>query len=136
MASKGTTKYDYGKNGGKDVYGVDAPDSRENEVFETYMDTVKAIILASDGMTSRAIKAELGELNDEQFTSWALDRLSASDEVDAVKRGEMTFYVKAAPREPIKPIVIDREKLKEWKEHQRKYFAAYATGGYELQERA
>lgn len=136
MGNKGISKYDYFGTSGKDRYGVDAPDSRENEVFETYMDTVKAIIHASDGMTSRAIKAELGELNDEQFTSWALDRLCASDEVDEIRRGSMVYYVKAAPREPIKPIVIDREKLKEYKEAQRKYFAAYATGGYELQERA
>jgi len=135
MASKGTTKYDYGKNGGKDVYGVDAPDFRESDAFTIYVDTVKAIIYAETEIPSRRIKEELGGLNNDHWTAAALDRLCSGNEVEMVGV-QWIRYRRAAPREAIKPVVIDRERLKEWKDHQRKYFAAYATGGYELQERA
>ena len=128
MAAKNKSKYSYGESGSKDLYGVDAPDNRENDIFQTYLDTVKAIIYASDGMTSRAIKSELGDLNDEQLTSSTLERLCASDDVDEIRRGSLVFYARAEPREPIKQPEIDGAKLAEYTKWKQREGMTYANG--------
>ena len=135
MAAKNKTKYSYGESGSKDLYGVDAPDFRESEAFTVYVDTVKAIIYATDEITSRAIKAELGDLNNDHWTAAALDRLCSGNDVTEVGV-QWIRYRKGTPIDSPKPIVVNREKLAEFKAYQRQWWAAYATGGYEIQERA
>ena len=126
MASKGTTKYDYGKNGGKDVYGVDAPDFRESDAFTIYVDTVKAIIYAETEIPSRRIKEELGGLNNDHWTAAALDRLCSGNEVEMVG----VQWIRYRKSEPTKRAVMaqpDGQKLSEYKAYQRQQNETYPT---------
>lgn len=126
MAAKNKSKYSYGESGGKDLYGVDAPDFRESEAFTVYVDTVKAIIHAVDEITSRAIKAELGDLNNDHWTAAALDILCASEQVEAVG----VQWIRYRRSEPTKRAVIaqpDGQKLSEYKTWQRQQNETYPT---------
>ncbi len=127
MGAKGQSKYDYGTNGGKDVYGVDAPDFRESKEFEVYVDTVKAIIYAETEIPSRRIKEELGGLNNDHWTAAALDRLCSGNEVEAVGGPLWIRYRAAPPVKPKKEVPISGEKLKEYKAWQRRQNETYPT---------
>lgn len=129
MAAKNKSKYSYGESGGKDLYGVDAPDFRESEAFTVYVDTVKAIIHAVDEIRSRAIKAELGDLNNDHWTAAALDILCASEHVEMVG----VQWIRYRRSEPTKRAVIaqpDGQKLSEyktWQRQQNETYPAYAS---------
>ncbi len=128
MPSRGQSKYDYFGTSGKDCYGVDAPDFRDSKEFEIYTDTVKAIIYAETEIPSRRIKEELGGLNNDHWTAAALDRLCSGNEVEAVG---VTWirYRRATPIER-KEMIVDGQKLSEYKAYQRRQNEIYATYGY------
>ncbi len=145
MAAKGTNKYDYGRNGGKDVYGVDAPDFRDADDWGD-------LLLAITGVTLIFI-GEIGtrQLN-EQMCGWmpegrelqryknriatALVTLEAGRILESYGSEQWRRYRKAGEPYKAPEVIIDPVKLKEYQEHRRQYYASYATGGYELQERA
>jgi len=145
MAAKGKPKYSYGESGGKDLYGVDAPDFREGDDWGD-------LLLAVTGVTLIFI-GEIGtrQLN-EQMCGWmsegrelqryknriatALVTLEAGRILESYGSEQWRRYRKAGEPYKAPEVVIDPVKLKEYKAYQRQWWAAYATGGYEIQERA
>lgn len=101
-------------------------DFRTTPVFLTYMDTVQAIIGASVEVTSREIKAELGELNNDHWTAAAIDLLVANRLIES--RGvNWVKYRKAKPVKKQRVTPDDPEKVREFKAFDRAWKQSYPT---------
>lgn len=104
----------------------DLIDFRTLPVFLVYKDTVQAIIEAASGISSREIKAELGELNNDHYTAAALEQLVAHRHIEEVGVCWIR-YRKAKPKPKAKPVAIDPEKVKEYKAYDRAWKQSYPT---------
>ena len=144
MGSKGQSKYDYGRNGGKDVYGVDAPDFRDADDWGDLLLAITGVTLLFIGeIGTRQIKEQMcgwmpqgrERQRYENRIATALVTLEAGRILESYGV-QWVRYRKVTEPYKAPEVVIDPIKAKEYKEAQREYWAAYATGGYELQERA
>ena len=143
MAAKGTNKYDYGSNGGKDVYGVDAPCFLETDEFKSLQIKITGLVYQFSGeiTAGQIVRYICGDMpkdrERQRFDGWISDAIDTLCSHRIIER-QGVLRVTYAKAEPYKApeVIIDNEKAKEYKEAQREYWAAYATGGYELQERA
>lgn len=120
-------KYDYLGTSAPRITNVEAPDFRESKAFAVYVDAVKAIIYATEGITSRAVKAELGELNNDTWTAEALDMLCASEHVASIGV-QWVRYIRSSPSTR-KVEAVDSVKVNEFKQHQRDRYGSYPTVG-------
>lgn len=134
MGAKGTNKYNYGKNGGKDVYGVDAPDFRDEAAWGDLLKAVTGVTLLFVGeIGTRQIKEQMcGWMPQGRDRQRYENRIATA--IETLEAGRIlesygvlwTRYRKATPVEK-KEVVIDSKKLDEWKRYERERYSIHPT---------
>lgn len=136
MGNKGIGKYDYFGTSGKDCYGVDAPDFRDDAAWSDLLLAVTGVTLLFVGEPStRQIKEQMcgwmpqgrDRQRYESHISDAIVTLEAGRILESYGGPLWIRYRSAPPIEPKKEVPIDREKFNEYKAWLRQQNESYPT---------
>ena len=133
MAAKNKTKYSYGESGGKDLYGVDAPDFRESEAYKSIVLKATGIVYqfgdVSAGNITRLIVGDMEKgyerRRNEGYVADAISSLVSANVIEPFGLLRV-LYRKATPVER-KVEVVDSQKQNEYKAYQRQINERYPT---------
>lgn len=136
MAAHGKSKYSYGESGSKDLYGVDAPDFRDADDWGDLLKAVTGVTLLFVGeIGTRQIKEQMcgwmpKDRNRQRFENHISDTIVTLEANRILESYGVQWvrYRKATPVEQ-KEIVVDAQLAREYRDHQREYYAAYPTFG-------
>lgn len=124
-------------------HDVDAPCFLDSKEFKSLQLKVTGLVFQFSGeiTAGQIVRYICGDMpkgrERQRFEGYIADAIETLVSARVIDR-QGVLRVTYAKAEPYKApeVIINNEKAKEYREHRRQYYASYATGGYELQERA